>query len=701
MVVIGCAAPLLAQKPEAARDSIKGETMLEEFVVTGSGTVHHSSTAPVRTELLTQKRIESIAAPSLTEMLTRLSPSFDSSQSAMGAGLSLGGLSNSYILILVNGKRLNGGVGGQNDLSKIDPAQIRKIEIVKGAASTLYGSDAIAGVINVITKDYDTKSLSFFNTTRVGSYGEFKQSNTLAFLLGDFKSTTRYAYQRSDGWQNTTLEIYRDQLYENSTTMTSSAYFNHRISEELEWTPNRLWKVIASGSWYLKRIFHEPGEPRLNMYHIRYNDADAALGAVFTPSSAQTYSLDLSWSRHAYFYDYYLRYLDEVMREELLDDGRIHYVPDYFYHDPGTSSLESDQQQYILHAKAVNRLSDQHLLSSGVEAIADYLVAPTRMNRPSALSYTLAAYVQDEWTARKDLQVTTGLRYVFHGNFGSHLTPKISLRYEPWKPLSINLAFATGFKAPTNKELFYEYERPMMGKLRLYLGNRDLRPQTSYYYSAAVTYRPMKNLTLDLSYAFNDIRNMIQLIPVKMPDKFNGDEGSSFDAAMQYTNGESAKINEVEATLSYKPWRGANLSLGYVFTDTWSRIYDAKKSSRKGRVIIDERPIDGSARHKGTITFAQDFSFDKYRLTASLSSRLQSDRYYFYYGTAAGYALWNLTTVHKFDLPWHLSGSLTAGVDNLFDYKETHPYGYNFGTYTPGRTFFISLNIGFKNTKDI
>lgn len=70
----------------------------------------------------------------------------------MGSGIQLNGLGNDYILILVNGKRMNGNIGGQNDLNIINMANIERIEIVKGAASSLYGSHAIAGVINIITK---------------------------------------------------------------------------------------------------------------------------------------------------------------------------------------------------------------------------------------------------------------------------------------------------------------------------------------------------------------------------------------------------------------------------------------------------------------------------------------------------------------------------------------------------------------------
>ena len=85
--------------------------------------------------------------------------------------MQLNGLGNDYILILVDGKRIHGDVGGQNDLNLIDPHNIEKIEIVKGASSALYGSDAIAGVINVITKKHN-EGLLAENSTRVGSYGQ-------------------------------------------------------------------------------------------------------------------------------------------------------------------------------------------------------------------------------------------------------------------------------------------------------------------------------------------------------------------------------------------------------------------------------------------------------------------------------------------------------------------------------------------------
>ena len=117
-----------------------------------------------------------------------LTSSLDFNQDDMGSQMQLNGLGNNYILILIDGKRIHGDVGGQNDLGLIDPNNIDKIEIVKGASSALYGSDAIAGVINIITKKHD-EGILLENTTRVGSYGDIRQHNGIGFRLGMGSST--------------------------------------------------------------------------------------------------------------------------------------------------------------------------------------------------------------------------------------------------------------------------------------------------------------------------------------------------------------------------------------------------------------------------------------------------------------------------------------------------------------------------------
>ena len=110
---------------------------LREVVVTGTGTQHLLKNAPVQTEVISRKMLDSYGGKSIEEILGGLTASFAFSEGDMGSQMQLGGLGNSYILILVDGKRIHGDVGGENDLGLIDPHNIERIEIVKGAQSAL------------------------------------------------------------------------------------------------------------------------------------------------------------------------------------------------------------------------------------------------------------------------------------------------------------------------------------------------------------------------------------------------------------------------------------------------------------------------------------------------------------------------------------------------------------------------------------
>ena len=104
---------------------------LQEVVVTGTGTQHLLKDAPVQTEVITSKMLKNYNGRSIEDILSGLTASFAFSEDDMGSQMQLNGLGNDYILVLVDGKRIHGDVGGQNDLSLIDPQNIEKIEIVK------------------------------------------------------------------------------------------------------------------------------------------------------------------------------------------------------------------------------------------------------------------------------------------------------------------------------------------------------------------------------------------------------------------------------------------------------------------------------------------------------------------------------------------------------------------------------------------
>ena len=207
-VRLGLCVALLCLSQTLAAQSVKPDSimeMLEEVVITATGTQHLLKDVPVQTEVISGKMLQRYGGRSLEDILGGLTSSFAFNEGDMGSQMQLNGLGNNYILILIDGKRIHGDVGGENDLSLIDPQNIERIEIVKGASSALYGSDAMAGVVNIITKKHD-EGILIENTTRYGSYNDLRQHNTIGLASGKWRSLTNFQLQHSDGWQNTATE---------------------------------------------------------------------------------------------------------------------------------------------------------------------------------------------------------------------------------------------------------------------------------------------------------------------------------------------------------------------------------------------------------------------------------------------------------------------------------------------------------------
>ena len=100
--------------------------------------------------------------------------------------------------------------------------------------------------------------------------------------------------------------------------------------------------------------------------------------------------------------------------------------------------------------------------------------------------------------------------------------------------------------------------------------------------------------------SYNQLNNMITLIPVPLPPKYQSDEGRELDGAMQYINAEDAKIWELEYAMTWAPVKYLKLSMGYTLTNTSTHVYDSELTKKgDGKPVIVERPIDGTSKHKG------------------------------------------------------------------------------------------------------
>ena len=680
----------------SAQNDIWRQDSLQEVVVTGTGTQHLLKNAPVQTEVITHRMLKDYGGRSLEDILAGLTASFAFNQDDMGSQMQLNGLGNDYILVLIDGKRIHGDVGGQNDLSLIDPQNIEKIEIVKGASSALYGSDAIAGVINVITKKHN-EGLLVENSTRGGSYGDLRQHNGLAIAIGKFKSYTNFHLQHSDGWQNTATEDPKQTefLIEDSRNMTVNRHTNWQVSERLTYEPMKNLEFYAEGSTYWKRIYRPCGKYAavdVKTYDMAYRNQSLAAGGIWKLKKTDQVTLDVNWDRHAYYYNY----TDTTLTDGY--DPHGNFTP-YYPYFPGDEELQSDQRRIMAHLKGIFTLPYDNRLSAGVEWRYDYLEAPMRVDGGVARDNTEAVYVQDEFryafSPKVAMNMTGGLRLNNNGQYGLNLSPKISGMLSLGDNIRLRATWSQGFKTPTPKELYYRYVKYMNGTY-LYLGNEGLKPQTSNYYAVSGEYN-WQGLNVTVTGYINKVKDMITLVTISN-SQAPAEYIVKYDPrkTRQYQNLETAKTKGVDVSIRYRLNREWMLGGSYSYLDT-----DAKKYDTNHDKLVDV-VIDGMAHHKGSwfATWNHDFS-SVYHMGVGLYGRMSSKRYYQINGDGKGYQIWRLSTNHEFPVSKKWLFRLEAGIDNIFNYVDRTYHGLHLGTTTPGRTIYGTLTIRFAQGKKL
>lgn len=679
-LVLSCTAQTQMAQNVLRTDSI------QEVVVTGTGTQHLLKDAPVQTEVISGRQLQQYAGKSIEDILSGLTASFAFNENDMGSHLQMNGLGNSYVLILIDGRRLHGDNGGENDLSLIDPHNIEKIEIVKGASSALYGSDAIAGVINIITKKHREQGVMVENTSRFGSYGDIRQHNGIALNFGKFSSYTNFQLQHSDGWQNTSEEALSQTEYHitDSRNKTVNRHTNWQIAEHLTYQLTPKIELYADGSIYWKRIYRPCGKhPGVDVktYDMQYNNASVSVGGKWKLNETDVITLDADWKRHAYKYVY----TDTTLTDGYVNGRFTNYYPFF----PGDVDLQSDQRLTHITLKGVFRLPYQQQLSAGFDYRYDWLEAPMRVNGGKATDNTQALYVQDEWALLDPLYLTAGLRLTRNEGFGTRLTPKLSAMLKV-NDLRLRATWSQGYKTPTPKELHYQYVRNMNGVL-LYLGNSDLKAQTSNYFGLSAEYS-IGNLTMTLSGYYNKVDNMIALVTIPASEA-PGDLIVQYDPrrVRQYQNMEDAKTYGVDFTARYQT-KHFTVGGSYSYLDTKAHQYDTEDE------VMKEVTIDGMAHHKANWYATWNHDFTKcYHLGIGIYGRMSTKRYYQVDGDGKGYQIWRLSTTHQFGKNYRLE----AGVDNIFNYVDKTPHGLHLGTTTPGTTVYASLTIRFNKGKKL
>ena len=650
---------------------------LNPVVVTGSG--HHqrlkSTATPVH--VLSSQEIREQGISTFDGALIRMMPQASMAPSSMGTFLRLNGLGNKYILVLINGQKLNGDISNNVDLNRINMSRVKRIEVLDGAASSLYGSDAIAGVINIITDQPTQQLIGVTSDTRVSGKGQLTENVTLDIFKNGFGSYTSYSHDQADSYQNNDLEYVKGSDTETQRTIAPlfTGYRADIIGQKFTYAPNQHLALNAGLDYSYKKT--DRPETRSDItggtdYEMRYKGFRWNIGGIYKFTAKNSLQANFTVDRFRYGKEY-----DVATKSNAVGD----YVQ------------SKKQRMMDGEVKAILGLLKDATTIFGADWRKDYLTATSGDINEHV--YSLAAYAQHEQKFLKDFTATVGLRLTHHETFKNHLTPKATLMYAPGN-FRFRATYSAGFRAPGLDELYYHYFSVNRGKAQISFGNQNLKPEKSNYFSLNAEYRD-EVIAVSVTGFLNRINDMVVKQNVKVTDaslamlrkefpEMTDDEAAKLEQYALYQNSDKGDVKGVQVNVSANLFAGFNLSTNYVYTYARSKSGDAWS------------PLERSMRHAATIAANYHHVWGKYGLNVNLNGRLQSKTYYPGYEDAPGFGIWNLHTTHSFDVAKWAFLEPSIGVDNIFDKvdRRIDSSQRKYALYSPGRMLVVGLKVRFK-----
>jgi outer membrane receptor for ferrienterochelin and colicins len=481
---------------------------LNEVVVTGTKSEKMLKNVPVLTQVIYGRQMLDLGITTVTGALQSMVPGIDVSQFGTRTSITLQGMDSKYVLFLVDGERIAGEVNGDIDYSMLNMENIDRIEIIKGASSSLYGSNAIGGVINIITKRI-TRSFEGKFYSRYSKYNELFTGAGISLKRGIIGSRTSLNFSRTDGYDNTP---------ESPHDWTQNPYSSFSINQKFEVTPTTNLELIP----YIGYYQFERGNVSARPAHDFYQDINAGLkGKYFL----RKHSLDFSYYRDRYNTFNVLELLNDHMDKVSYD------------------IIQTLRTQGNFH------ISEKNSLIAGVEFNYESLFS-VRNEGGLKNDSEGVLYAQEDLCFGERWNIVAGIRASTHSSYGFNAAPKISILFKQGF-LNFRTSAGTGFRSPSLKELYMNFDH--FGEWYI-IGNTELKPESSRYISASVEFlKPWNNSSV--TFYRNEITNMIT-------DRWLPD---SAQMTRQYQNIASASVYGIDVLSKQKIGKGLWLSAGYSY----------------------------------------------------------------------------------------------------------------------------------------
>ena len=448
---------------------------LDEVVVTAARREQALKDVAVTTEVVTRREIEQTGASDLASILTeQLGIELQGGHPA-GAGIMLQGLGSERVLVLLDGQPVAGRISGVFDVSRIPSSVIERVEVVKGPQSTLYGSEAMGGVVNIITRSPLAHALAASASISAGTQGRLEGTGGIVGGRGAWSS----AFNASR--RETALTPGRGSEDGALAARTD-------VAAKLIWSPDSATSLEASVLALDERQRWRSGT------YFNFGDNSQVSGR-----------LTGSWQRgrHRVVPTLYASVFDHLSRastEPLPITG-----------DTGQRQLQRLFEAEVLYNTQLGA-AGVHALDLGVELRRDDIHAD---NVPGGLRGLMMVepFAQLELRAAA-FSIVPGVRMSWSEQWGAHVTPRLALRYELSDAVTVRASAGSGFRAPDFKELYMFFQNQSAGYA--VEGNTDLRPESSRNLTTGIEWAGDR-LYLRGQVFQNDFRDFIETRPISAP----------------------------------------------------------------------------------------------------------------------------------------------------------------------------------------
>ena len=680
------------------------EQQLSEIVITANRSERKLGNVAVPVQLVSQKTIRQTGSLRLQDILqeqtglvivnSTLGSALNGYPNPFGQGVQMLGLDPAYTLILLDGEPLVGRNGGILKLGRLSTGNIKQIEIVKGPSSSLYGSEAMAGVINIITLPPQKENAEFQlhhatnNTWGTGfSYGNRIKKTGIQFFINRYSSS---GYDLDKNIYGKTVDPYRE--------WNGQIKITHDFSTKLQ--------LLVSARQFDSK--------QKNNYQILWQN-QPAIAKGYTKEKDQSGFLQLRWQVKADKKFYFRTFYD-------------HYQNNSFVNLDKTTTRfdETSFNQSIL--KPEIQFESRHKANNYVAGAGTYfeLIDASRYAGKRNLT-TLYAFTQKEWNLLHDkLTFIAGGRIDKRNDFAAKLSPRIAVAYKPNSKWKFTASTGLGFKAPDFRHLYLSFYNSQIGysligakelsaqlqqlqqqgllqpgaDINPYLNNPDLEPETSFGSHLGAKFNNAK-WSIESGLFRNDIRNLIDRFSLPFT-RSNGQPVFSYhNIGRVYTQG-------IEADIKYRVLKNISLSAGYQFLDSKDKeairqIEEGKLYKRDLTTFVtttvkrsDYFGLFNRSKHtanfkiefkdekKGWNAYARAVYRGKFGFTDLNGNNIADDAA----EMVNGFWMVNLSVSKSFGGSFSVQG----GTENLFNY--TNPAKLS---NIAGRLFFLNLNYSFAN----